>query len=114
MATTAAHVPTIDYRRELGDLYAARERPALVDAPEIGFLMIDGHGDPDGSASFTEAVEALCAVAYALKFRMRSMPDGIDAAIMPLACGGSPTRASGTSTTSRTGTGPSWWPSPTS
>jgi len=84
MATTATHVPKIDYRRELGDLYTARERPVLVDAPELGFLMIDGHGDPDGSATFKEGVEALYAVAYALKFRMRSMPDGIDAAIMPL------------------------------
>lgn len=84
MATTASHVPKIDYRRKMGDLYAALERPALVDAPEIGFLMIDGHGDPNGSASFEEAVEALYAVAYALEFRMRSMPDGVDAEIMPL------------------------------
>ena len=56
----------------------------MVDVPTLGFLMIDGHGDPNGSATFKEGVEALYAVAYALKFRMRSMPDGIDAAIMPL------------------------------
>jgi hypothetical protein len=84
MATTATQLPKIDYRRELGDLYAGRERPAIVDVPSIRFLMIDGHGDPNGSANFNDAVEAVYAVAYALKFRMRSMPHGVDAAIMPL------------------------------
>jgi hypothetical protein len=56
MATTATQLPKIDYRRELGDLYAGRERPAIVDVPSIQFLMIDGHGDPNGSVSFNEAV----------------------------------------------------------
>jgi hypothetical protein len=84
MATTTTHGPTYDYRRELGDLYAAGDHPVMVEVPSISFLMIDGHGDPDASPAFKEAVEALYAVAYALKFRMRSLPDGIDAAIMPL------------------------------
>src|SRR5688500_8475381 len=84
MATTTTHVPTYDYRRELGDLYAAGDHPVMVEVPPISFLMIDGHGDPNASPAFKEAVEALYAVAYALKFRMRSSPDGIDAAIMPL------------------------------
>jgi hypothetical protein len=84
MATTATHVPKYDYRRELGDLYAAVDHPAMVDVPPLSFLMIDGHGDPNASPTFEEGVKALYAVTYAVKFRMRSMPEGIDAAIMPL------------------------------
>ena len=30
--------------------------------------MVDGHGDPNGSAAFTEAVAALYPLAYAVKF----------------------------------------------
>ena len=84
MATTATHRPISDYRRALGDLYTARDRPVMVDVPPISFLMIDGHGDPDASPAFEEGVQALSAVSYALQLRMRSMPDGVDAAIMPL------------------------------
>jgi len=84
MATTATHVPKYDFRRELGDLYAAADHPVMVDVPPLSFLMIDGHGDPNASPTFEEGVKALYAVTYAIKFRMRSMPEGIDAAIMPL------------------------------
>ena len=49
MATTTTHGPTYDYRRELGDLYAAGDHPVMVEVPPISFLMIDGHGDPNAS-----------------------------------------------------------------
>lgn len=32
------------------------------------YLMIDGHGDPNSSQEFTDAVQALYPVAYKLKF----------------------------------------------
>ncbi len=84
MVVTATKVPKVDYRRELGDLYDAHEQPALVEVPTISYLMVDGHGDPNGSKAFKDAVEALYAVAYALKFRLRKLPGGIDYAVMPL------------------------------
>jgi hypothetical protein len=48
------------------------------------FLMIDGHGDPNGSATFQEAVQALYAASYGLKFRVRAMEHGIEYTVMPL------------------------------
>lgn len=36
--------------------------------PDLQYLMIDGHGDPNTSPAFAEAVEALYPVAYKLKF----------------------------------------------
>jgi hypothetical protein len=74
----------IDLKRELGDLYRARTEPAFVDVPAMRFLMIDGHGDPERSVEFNDAVEALYSVSYGLKFRARSLPGGHDFAVMPL------------------------------
>jgi hypothetical protein len=80
MAGTAMKV---DLKHELGDLYLAHETPSEIDVPELPFLMIDGHGDPNGAAAFTEAVDALYATAYGLKFRLRTI-DGVDYRVMPL------------------------------
>jgi hypothetical protein len=74
----------VDLKRQLGDLYRARAEPALVEVPPMRFLMIDGHGDPNGSATFQEAVQALYAASYGLKFRVRAMEHGIEYAVMPL------------------------------
>ncbi len=41
-----------------------------VDVPELGFVMVDGTGDPDGPA-FTEAMQALYGVSYATHFLAR-------------------------------------------
>ena len=48
------------------------------------FLTIDGQGDPNTSQAFAEAVEALYAVAYALKFMVKKGPLAIDYGVMPL------------------------------
>jgi hypothetical protein len=61
----------IDPKRELRQLYGARQVPEFVDVPELSFLMIDGHGDPNRSPRYQAAVEALYAVSYALKFAIK-------------------------------------------
>lgn len=43
---------------------AARAGPAwidfeLVEVPPLQFLMVDGHGDPNTSTAYREAIEAL-------------------------------------------------------
>jgi hypothetical protein len=52
-------------------LYRARQTPELVDVPELQFLMIDGHGDPNVSERYREAIQALYGVSYALKFGLK-------------------------------------------
>lgn len=44
---------------------------SLVEVPAFRYLAIDGHGDPNASTEYTEAVEALYATSYALKFRSK-------------------------------------------
>jgi len=73
----------IDLRRELAWYNASAKEIALVDVPEMSFLMIDGRGDPNKEPAYQQAVEALYAVSYAVKFAVKK-ETGIDYAVMPL------------------------------
>jgi hypothetical protein len=73
----------IDYKRELRELYTAGPRPALIDVPSRSYAMIDGHGDPNAAAEYTEAVETLYAFSYAAKFAVKHR-SGVDYVVMPL------------------------------
>jgi hypothetical protein len=58
-----------DFRKELKQLYTPSARDfAIVDVPPMRYLMIDGSGNPNVSKKYKEAIEALYAVSYALKF----------------------------------------------
>jgi hypothetical protein len=74
----------IDFRREYKALYVAGAGPALVEVPELQFLMVDGAGDPNGSQEYHDAVQALFSVSYALKFAVKRAADGMDYKAMPL------------------------------
>ena len=59
----------IDFKKELKHLYRPSPREfVVVDVPPMNFLMIDGHGDPNTAQEYQDAVEALYAVSYKLKF----------------------------------------------
>jgi hypothetical protein len=73
----------IDPKRELKQLYSAGQAPEFVDVPELSFLMIDGHGDPNRSLRYQAAVEALYAVSYTLKFAIKRA-GGPDYTVAPL------------------------------
>jgi len=67
---------TIDaYRAKVGEF-------RIVDVPDLQYLMIDGHGDPN-TAAFATAVEALYPVAYTCKFASKR-DLGRDYVVMPL------------------------------
>lgn len=59
----------VDFKKSLKHLYAPGKKAfEQVDVPAMQFLMVDGHGDPNTTPSYQEAVEALYAVAYKVKF----------------------------------------------
>ncbi|MFI7609435.1 GyrI-like domain-containing protein [Micromonospora sp. NPDC049366] len=58
----------VDFKKTLDAYRAQRGRFRVVDVPDMQYLMIDGHGDPNTAPAFIEAVEALYPVAYKLKF----------------------------------------------
>jgi hypothetical protein len=75
---------TVDLRRELRGLYSATATPTVVEVPELPFLMIDGHGDPDTAPAYADAVQALYSVAYTVRFALKRGPSAVDAPVMPL------------------------------
>ena len=75
---------TVDLRRQLPHVYRADAHPALVDVPSLDFLMIDGHGDPNTAPEYAEAVQALYAVAFTVRFALKRLPEPVDAPVMPL------------------------------
>jgi hypothetical protein len=74
----------IDLKKDLKRLYQpSAKEAALVEVPAMNFLMIDGRGDPNKERSYQEAVEALFAVSYAAKFKVKKTL-AIDYGVMPL------------------------------
>lgn len=74
-----------DLKRELRHLYApSAKEVSVVDVPEMNFLAVDGQGDPNTTPAYTEAVEALFSLSYALKFALKKAPGGVDYGVMPL------------------------------
>jgi hypothetical protein len=58
----------VDFKKEFKDLFAPPKKFVVVDVPDMQFLMVDGHGDPNVALEYQEAVEALYAVGYKIKF----------------------------------------------
>jgi hypothetical protein len=59
----------VDFKKELKHLYRPSAKVfTVVDVPPMQYLMVDGHGDPNTAQVYREAVEALYAAAYKLKF----------------------------------------------
>lgn len=72
----------IDPKASLGSYRAVRGRFTMLEVPEHRYLMIDGHGDPNSSAAYAEALGALYPVAYKLKFLSKA--SGRDYVVPPL------------------------------
>jgi hypothetical protein len=72
----------VDFKREIAAYRARLGVFEIVDVPDLRYLMIDGHGDPN-TAAFAEAAEALYPLAYKLKFASKRTL-GRDYVVMPL------------------------------
>ncbi len=55
-----------------------------VEVPPLTYLMVDGEGDPNKSKTFEQAIEALYALSYTLKFTLKKSPQAVDYGVMPL------------------------------
>lgn len=58
----------IDLKKTIATYRAPRGGFEIVEVPELRYLMLDGHGDPNTSPAFAEALETLYPVAYTLRF----------------------------------------------
>jgi hypothetical protein len=74
----------LDYKKALSDLYTAKVGQAsVVYVPKMNFIMADGHGDPNTSEEYLNAIQTLYPVAYTLKFLCKNKYDQ-DFSVMPL------------------------------
>ncbi|MDT0276218.1 GyrI-like domain-containing protein [Blastococcus goldschmidtiae] len=57
----------VDLKKQITAYSAPRGEFAVVDVPPLQYLMVDGHGDPNTSPAYREAVTSIYPVAYTLK-----------------------------------------------
>lgn len=75
----------IDLKKDYKQLYqASAKQVQQVDVPAFNYLMIDGAGDPNTSADYAQAIEALFSVSYTAKFMLKKGALALDYAVMPL------------------------------
>jgi hypothetical protein len=73
----------VDFKKEFKHLYSPpKGKFLLVDVPAMNFLMVDGSGYPVGNKSYEQALEALYAVSYGLKFASKAQ--GKDYVVPPM------------------------------
>lgn len=73
----------VDFKKTLKHLYSASAKePVIVEVPTMKFAMVDGAGDPNGSAEFQQAMEVLYPVSFTLKFRLKKS-QGFDYVVPP-------------------------------
>lgn len=77
VSTSPAPSKKVDYKKDFKWLYLPKEKPELIEVPDLLFLTIEGSGSPDAPA-FSEAVEALYALSYGVKMSYKSaaVPEG--------------------------------------
>ena len=75
----------IDLVKSLKPLYSpSAMAPVIVEVPELGFLMLDGRGDPNSSQQYQAALQALYGVAYTLKLTLKKADLERDFKVAPL------------------------------
>lgn len=66
---------TYDVKKELKPFYAPKNTDwEIIEVPPMRYIGIDGSGDPNTDKSYSDAVEALYAVAYTIKFARQDRP----------------------------------------
>lgn len=73
----------IDFKKQIPTYTAPRGRFEVVTVAPSRFLMIDGHGDPNTSQAWADALATVYPMAYALKFLSKNALDR-DYTVMPL------------------------------
>lgn len=74
---------TTDLKKDIPPYAARQGRFDVVTVAPMDFLMVDGHGDPNTSSAYADALASLYPMAYTLKFLSRREL-GRDHTVMPL------------------------------
>ncbi len=62
-----------DFKKEYKELYQPKDRPVIIDVPEVNYIAVRGKGNPnDKDGAYQKAVSVLYAVSYTLKMSYRT------------------------------------------
>jgi hypothetical protein len=73
----------VDFKKTMSELYNPPRAFGVVEVPPMQFLMVDGDGNPNTAQAYQDAVAALYAVAYKIKFASKKAL-GFDYVVPPL------------------------------
>lgn len=63
----------VDFKKEMKSLFQPPIKEFVeVDVPEMGFVMVDGKGDPNKTPGYAKALEWLYSTSYAMKFASKT------------------------------------------
>jgi hypothetical protein len=82
-----AMADSFDFKKEHRNLYQPSTTPSVIDVPEMIFIMVEGAGDPNTSASYAKALEILYGLSYTIKMSNKgdATPEGYFAyVVLPL------------------------------
>jgi len=57
----------MDFKKTFPEQYQPKPAPSVIDVPTMGFIAVDGVGDPNTSEEYKAAIEVLYALSYAIK-----------------------------------------------
>ncbi|MFZ2846555.1 hypothetical protein RR45_GL002104 [Lactococcus chungangensis CAU 28 = DSM 22330] len=80
-------VEKVDFKKTQKEFYQAKTSPTIIDVPEMPFIMVNGKGDPNTSATYKQALDLLYALSYTIKMspKQNDAPDGyFDYVVAPL------------------------------
>ena len=74
----------LDLKKQYKHLYSPSAKiPSIIEVPSLTFIMVDGHGDPNVSSEYADALQTLYSLAYTLKFYVKKTLEQ-DYGVMPL------------------------------
>lgn len=75
----------MDFKKQFSSFYnPPKKLVEILEVPTFSFLMVDGKGDPNQSAEYQQALEALFTFSYTLKFMVKKSPAIFNYSVMPL------------------------------
>lgn len=65
----------LDYKKIEKKLYQPKTVPSIIDVPEMVFIAVDGRGNPNENVDYTNAIEILYGLSYAIKMNNKSIQE---------------------------------------
>lgn len=75
----------IDYKKTEKSFYQPKTTPSIISIPEMIFIAVDGKGDPNTSQAYSEALEIIYGLSYAIKMSKMggNAPEGYFEYVVP-------------------------------